>query len=151
MLYWQKSLLIILGCFNLLIFLKGWYESVKKGNPYGKAVHLGWLGMFVWGDAIIFGPFWFLTSLVTLLLQDWILFCLIISIFWLIRSAAEAIYWLNEQFSTVRRNPPETLAGHRFLKNDSIWFIYQIYWQCIVVISVITTIYLTHIWLLNRL
>lgn len=146
MLNWQKVFLVFFGCLNILALSKGWHESIKKKNPYGKAIYLSWLGIFVWGDAVIFGPFWLLVSLTAFLLKDWQLFLLIVSVFWLVRSVGETIYWLLEQFTSTKRNRPETLFGYRFFKNDSIFFIYQIFWQCITVLSLIVTIYLVHIW-----
>jgi hypothetical protein len=146
---WQRVLLLLFGCLNVFTFIKGWHESVTKKNPYGKATFLGWLGMFVWGDAVIMGLFLSLATFITLWRQDWWLFWLIFSAYWLVRSVGETIYWLNEQFSTTKHNPPETLTGHRFFKDDSIWFIYQIYWQCVSVISLIATIYFAHMWLKN--
>ena len=143
----QSNFVIIYGLISLFVSLKGWYESAKKENPFGETVYLIWMGIFVWGDATIFGIFWFLSSVVCYLLHDWLLFLLIFSVFWVVRSLGETIYYLNQQFSTVNRLPPEKLRGYRFFKNDSIWFVYQICCQCITVVSVITTIYLAHLWL----
>ncbi len=141
--------IVIYGTISLLIFIKGFFESAKKKNPFGETPFLSWAGVFVWGDAVIFGLFWFLSSLVCYFLKDWILFLLIISVFWVVRSLGETIYWLNQQFSAINRNPPEKLLGYRFFKNDSIWFVYQIFWQCITVVSIISTIYLASSWMKN--
>ncbi|MDD3999184.1 MAG: hypothetical protein PHR98_03755 [Candidatus Shapirobacteria bacterium] len=122
----------------------------KKNNPFGKSLIFFWLGIFVWGDAVVIGLFWFLISLICFLLKDWILFLLIISTFWIVRSLGEIIYWINQQFSPIIRNPPETLFGYKLFKNDSIWFIYQVFWQCAMVVSIIFSILLTRVWI-NRL
>jgi|SRR3989338_2770146 len=145
---WQRYLVLFWGLSSFLIFLKGLNESKDKKNAFGQTPYLLPLGIFVWGDATVFGLFWALVSLVVLFLKDWILLLLIISVFWVIRSLGETIYWINQQFSSVNRNPPERLIGYSIFKNDSIWFIYQIVWQCVAVISVIFSIYFAKIWLL---
>lgn len=132
---------------NLLIFLKGAYETIKKKNSYGWTLGLYPLGIFFWGDAVIFGLFWVIASAISLLLEDWNLFRLIFSVFWVVRSLGEITYWLNQQFSTINRCPPEKLPGIKLFHNDSIWFIYQICWQCVAVAAIISSIYFAKIWL----
>lgn len=143
----QITAVVIYGMISFLVFIKGFFESAKKKNSFRETPFLFWAGIFVWGDAVIFGLFWFLSSLVCYFSKDWILFLLVISVFWVVRSLGETIYWFNQQFSTLNRNPPEKLRGYQFFKNDSIWFIYQIFWQCITVVSIITTIFLASSWL----
>ncbi len=143
---WQKFLLIIWGALSLTLSIKGFNQSKVKNNVYGLTPYLLPLGIFVWGDAVIFGIFWALSSLVALFLNDWILFLLIFCVFWTVRSLGETIYWFNQQFSPIKRNPPKNLPGYKYFKNDSIWFIYQIIMQCITVISTIFTIYFAKIW-----
>lgn len=142
----QISTIIVYGLISLLAFIKGFYEVYKKNNPFGEAPFLLFLGIFVWSDAVMIGLFGFLVSLICLLIGDWILFLLIISIFWVVRSLGEIIYWINEQFSPIVRNPPETLLGYKLFKNDSIWFIYQLYWQVVMVVSIVFSILLIRLW-----
>lgn len=148
-----KLLLIIFSLFNLLTVFYGFYKCRYKAHTYGITWWLYPLGIFVWGDAIIFGLFWSLTGLLTLILNDWLLFLLIFSVFWLVRSIGETVFWLNQQFTTVNRYPPEQLLGHKIFQgkiveeNDAIWFVNQIFMQAVTVITIITTIYLTHLWL----
>ncbi len=152
--YW-KIFLSIFGLFNLFIFIKGFYQCKIKANTYGITWALFPIGIFVWGDAVIFGLFWFGVSLASLILADWLLFLLIFSAFWLVRSLGETIYWFNQQFSNINRYPPEQLIGHKIFRGkiieeyDAIWFVNQIGMQCITVITIITTIYLTHLWLIS--
>ncbi len=144
---WQKLFIILWGITSLLMFIKGFRECKDKKNAFGLTSYFTILGAFVWGDAVIFGIFWTLVSLVTLLLNDWILFLLIVSVFWVVRGFGETIYWLDQQFSSVKRNPPENFWFHKYFHNDSVWFIHQIISQCITVTSIIFTIYFTHLWL----
>ena len=147
--FWQTSVILGYGIINFLVFFKGIRESKDKKNAYGLVPYLYPLGIYAWGDAVIIGLFWFLSSFVTFLLQDWILFLLIISVFWVVRSLGETIYWFNQQFSSKSYdwNKPEKLFGHSVFHNDSIWYVYQVINQCMMVISIITTIYLANLWL----
>lgn len=151
--FYQRIFLIIYAIFNFSIFLWGVYQCRIKANSYGITWLLFPIGIFVWGDAVVFGLFWAGTSLISLILKDWILFLLIISVFWLVRSIGETIYWFNQQFTTVNRYPPKQLVGHQIFRgklleeHDAIWFVYQISHQCLTVLTIITTIYLSHLWL----
>ena len=138
------------GLLNFGAFASGYYISRYKKNPIGNTFFLYPFGIFVWGDAIVFGIFWFLASAVTLFLNDWILFLLIYSVFWLVRSVGETIYWFNQQFSEVKRMPKESVSFYKYLKIEdeyAVWFIAQIFNQSITVLSTITTVYLFHLWL----
>jgi hypothetical protein len=147
MLSWQKVLLLAFASFSLLISIRGLFECSRKKNAYGITYLLLWLGIFCWGDAVVFGLFWALAALVSFFLHDWLLFLLIIAVFWTVRSLGETIYWFNQQFSVINRYKPEQLPGFRFFKNDSIWFIYQIAMQCVTVISIIASIYFANLWI----
>jgi hypothetical protein len=143
---WQTYFISIFGVFSFIGFVKGFLESKKH-----KAYHSGWIfnliGAFVWADAVVFGLFWTLISITCLILNNWILFLLIYSVFWLVRSIGETIYWFLQQFSTINRCPPENYKIHKIFKNDSVWFVFQIFWQCATVVTIITSIYLAHFWI----
>lgn len=147
---WQRGLILLFGFLSLAIFFKGYYESRYKKNSYGL---IGWWlmpwGIIAWGDAVIFGPFWFVVSLVAFFLQDWYLFLLVVSLFWAVRSLGETIYWFNQQFSSkvYEWNKPENLPWHKIFHNDSVWYIHQIIWQCTTVISIVASIYFANSWL----
>ena len=143
---WQKLFIILWGTISLIFFIKGFIECNNKKNAFGLTPFLNIFGAYVWGDIVIFGIFWALVSAVTLILNDWILFLLIISVFWVVRSLGETIYWFNQQFSKINRNSPKKFWLYKYFHNDSVWFIHQILWQCITVISIIITIYLVKIW-----
>lgn len=143
----MQNLFLVFAFVNFLIFLKAFHECKNRNNPFGLTRWLTPLGSFVWGDALIFSLFWICVSLVSWFLNNWFFFGLAGSVFWVVRAFGEAIYWFNQQFSTIGRNPPESLPGFSFFKNDSIWFIHQIVWQCTTVIAIIASIYFAHGWL----
>jgi hypothetical protein len=144
---WQYTFLVFWFLFSFVGFVKGLNESKSKNNAYGNSHIFNLIGAFVWGDSVVFGLFWMLISVVCIYLNDWTLFLLIVSVFWLVRSAGETVYWFSQQFSTIERNPPKKLWFFKYFQNDSVWFVYQIFWQCILVISIVTTIYLADKWL----
>ncbi len=143
----ETGVVFVILIFSLIAFIKGLDQSVKKNNSNGETPHLVWLGIFVWGDGIIIGPFWFISSLFAFFLKDWYLFLLLVSVFWVVRSLGETYYWLNQQFVKNNSNYYQKLTGYRFFKNDTILFIYQIIWQCISVISIVASIYFANLWL----
>lgn len=145
---WQNQFVIAFLMANLMIFVSALYQCRYRRNGLGMTYPLVPLGIFVWADGVVFGLFWTLSSLVSLLLGDWILFLLIFSVFWLVRSVGETIYYFNQQFSTIKRVSGKALPGYSMFGDDyTIWFVYQIVAQVITVVSIITTVYLFHRWL----
>jgi hypothetical protein len=150
MVLWQQLLVATYGCLALISFIVSFRACYYYKKAYAETPLSGILfGGFVQADNVIFGMFWFLTSTGTLLLKDWLLFLLIVSSFWLVRSIGETLYWFLQQFTFHEGNPPQKFWHHRIFHNDSVWFVNQIYWQCISVVTIITTIYLANLWLKN--
>lgn len=143
---WQALFLLAYALSSLLLAVKGFYESHRKRNSFG-TVHTFVLGVYVWGDAVVFGVFWFLISIITLLLADWVLFWLIFSLFWVVRSFGETIYWFNEQHAVKKRVNIKKKYLYKYFHNDSVLFIYQIIQQCITVISLVASIYYASLWI----
>jgi hypothetical protein len=143
---WQNIFLIFLEIFSFFVFLKSFYESKYRKNVFGLTRPLLPLGIFVWADGVVLGIFWQLVSVLSLIAKSWLLFLLLVSIYWTVRGVGETIYWLNQQFSILNRNPPCTLPWQNIFHNDSIWFIHQLIWQCITVFGLLGTIHLLHLW-----
>lgn len=147
---WQSLLVLFYGIFSLFVCYKGVHESYKKKNSYINTIPLLWMGIFVWGDAVVYGIFWAMCSFAILLLNDWLLFLLLFSVYWTVRSFGETIFWFNQQFTPMKLYHAHKLPGYKFFNNESIYFIYQIICQCITVVSLIATIYLSALWLQSR-
>ncbi len=143
----QQLFILIYGLINLVVFFMGLHHSKTKQQSFVLTPLLCVFGIFVWGDAVILGLFWSMAAGIGLLLQDWYLFLLIISLFWAIRGLGETVYWINQQFSTINRNNPPQLLGHAIFHADAVWFAYQLFWQMVCVGTIITSIYLSHVWL----
>lgn len=143
----QKYFLIGYSMFAFIGFLKGFWESHKRKNTHGMDGIFNLIGAFVWADAVVFGLFWTVASIVTIILNNWLLFLLLQSVFWLIRSIGETIYWFLQQFAPLDFNSPQKFWIYKIFHNDSVWFIFQIGWQCLTVIFFITTLYLSKLFL----
>lgn len=145
---YERLVVFFFGLGALALFIKSILEITQKKNPYGK-FDLGIIyGGFVYADYMVFCAFWVTASFTIILLNDFLLFLLVYSVFWLVRSIGEALYWFLQQFSTlVHKNPPQRFFLYRYVKSDAIWFVNQIYWQCLTVVFTVTTIYLAHLWL----
>lgn len=144
----ERLIVLVFGLGSLTLFIKSIYEITKKKNPYGK-LNFGIIyGGFVFADYMVFCAFWTAVSFTLIFLNDFLLFLLVYSVFWLVRSIGESIYWFLQQFSTlIHKNPPQRFFLYRLVKSDAIWFVNQIIWQCLTVIFSVSTIYLTQLWL----
>src|SRR5690554_5830021 len=98
--WWQ---LVLVGL-SLGVSLMAIHRS-RSQQFYDDTPGLWPLGVFVWGDGLILGPFWCLSALLFLWLSSlnvvryWLLFIVI-------RSAFEVIYWINHQVVTKEYEPP---------------------------------------------
>lgn len=119
----------------------------KRKNPFGLCKYYNPLGAFVWIDVVVFGLFFSLVSLLCLIFGQWVLFWVVFSVFWVVRSIGEQIYWFLEQFASKHRNSPHTLWPHKWFKGEETWIVMQIFWQCISVVSIISSVYFFMLWL----
>lgn len=150
MFFWQQLFLVFTAVFSVVILVLSFIKS-KNGQVFSETPWLLLLGIFVWGDGLVFSLFWVIIAAACLFFNDWLLFLLTVSVFWLIRSLGEVVYWLSEQFAVNHRNEPENLRGYAIVKNDAVYFFYQIFWQCVAVVSMIATIYFAVIWIKGML
>jgi len=137
----QQSIVILFCIYSFIGFFHG-VNKCRQKNSYGISHFYLPLGAFVWIDAVIISAFWIITSLCSLLLNDWFLFLLIVSLFWIVRSCGEILYWIHEQFATIHLNKPKDLYLSRFFEGDSVWVAYQLFWQCFLVLDLFFLVYL---------
>ncbi len=140
---------IVIGLSSLVVWWLSYERVVVKKHPYGLTRALFPLGIFVWGDGLVIAPFWLSIALLTFFLPDFWFMCSAVSLFWLVRSVGETIYWLLQQFVQPNANKPHTLWGNRWYQGDAIWIGYQVAWQCISVIAGLACIYSLYRWLLT--
>jgi hypothetical protein len=144
---WQHDLVLTYSIFGFLFGLKGWYESSIKKNPYGQYFWLNFWGAFVWADAAILCMFWGIAGFIILYFNNWSLFCLLFSAFWLIRSLGETLYWFLTQFTNLNKDPAEKFFLNKFFPGGAVFFINQMLWQCISIIALLSTIYFAYQWI----
>lgn len=145
---WQQIIIAVYGLLAFTAFITCFRACYYHKKPFEETPLYGFLFTgFVRADNVVFGLFWSIISIILLILQEWILFLLILSVFWLVRALGETIYWFLQQFSPRPGNDPSKFWYFKFFHNDSIWFVNQIYWQCVTVITIISTLYLSYAWL----
>jgi len=149
MLIWQKLIILIYCLFSLGVFLKSLYECAWKRNNYQDVLLLWAVGGFVWADGVVYGLFWFLTSLVCLVLGNWALFLLTVSVYWAVRTAGESFFFFNMQFQPLEKYPPKYFALYKHFHNESVYFAFQVTWHCVTAICIVLSIYLSTIFLAN--
>lgn len=146
---WQGKIVLGVITYAIVCFLVGTYQS-KKHNYLGVSYLFYPLGAYVWADCVIFGLFFAVSFSTIYYLKNWSLFLAFYFVFQAIRTFGESIYWFNQQFSTVNRNPAKNQWPYFFFKDEyTVWFIYQIMWQCACAVSAILAIYFTYQWLHN--
>ncbi len=143
----QTILVFGWGIASFFVWIKAIQESGKKKNPYGLTPQLLPMAIFAWADGTVISIFWIVAAGLSLITNNWWLFGLMFCLFWVVRSLGETIYWFCQQFSTIERNPPKTLKGYKFFKNDAIWFVYQVAWQCVTVLAIVGSLYFAKMWL----
>lgn len=144
---WQSQFVLAVIIYSIGCLLSGVYQC-RKGNYTGVSYLFYPLGAYVWADAVVFGLFFAVSSTVIYYLQNWNLFLAFYFIFQAIRTFGESIYWFNQQFSSINRNSVQKQWPHFFFKDEyTVWFVYQIMWQCACAVSAILAIYFVHEWL----
>jgi len=138
---WQLVLLSLYAVIAVIYGIIGlWMSSRSKAHK--KFLPLNIIGAFVWGDAAILGWFWLAVVIASLISDSWFLFELIFLCFWLIRALGEVLYWFNQQFSQKELEPPEQIWFYPLFRNNSVWFIFQLWWQCITAVVIVLLILL---------
>ena len=125
--------------YSLVATVIGFYKS-KNNQTHSLAHPFYPLGIFVFADALIIGPFWVITAFFFLVYPSLVLLGLVFSVFWAVRSFGETIYWLNQQFSPIKREPPQKFLLYKLVKNDSVWFLHQLIAQVTLVVSLISSV-----------
>lgn len=93
--YFEQAFSLILLIIASLITALAIYQ-LEKGRFFEDTQYLAFFGIYVWGDALIFGPFWIISAIIffAIGIQNIIRYILL---FFAIRAYFEVIYWLNHQ------------------------------------------------------
>lgn len=120
---------------SLLIFVQA-IRRCQKGCFYDDTFVFIPLGIYVWGDALILAPFWFLIGLGMLaapfLAVTPIFFARFYLLFLIIRSAYEVVYWINHQVAQKNYIPP-LFRSFKWLGANESAILYQLLHTCAIV------------------
>lgn len=142
-LYFLLALFISLCLFSIY--------SIRTGKNTAKFIYgFGFpLGSFVWEDLFVFCIYFTVLTLIAILNSSTKIFLLGFSIFWLVRSVGETIYWFLQQF-IVPTHYPHNVSSH--LKTMHLIFgnisdqqgmiLLQVMFQVITMASIFGIIYL---------
>jgi hypothetical protein len=116
---------------GLMSFLVGRRLS-KQGQFYSDVPKpLIGLGIFVWGDALILGPFWVISTMLLLLAEASILDILRYFLaFSGLRAIIEVIYWINHQVVRKQYQPP-LFRGVAWINSEEAGILYQLLNTCV--------------------
>ena len=90
----------MIGSFLLIAGLVSFFVSLNKSKHrqfYSDTFWLIPLGIYVWGDGLVLGPFWFLAGFISIFFLDLTQSAILLLLFITIRSFFEIIYWLGHQ------------------------------------------------------
>jgi len=125
-----------LGCaalatVSLLFFMRA-IKNCQKGRFYTNTPQGFLLGIYVWGDALILGPFWLLSAVIFLILPP-VMVLRYLLLFFSLRAVYETIYWLNHQAVKAEYQPP--LFKHlSWVNSNEAAILYQLLNFCLAVI-----------------
>lgn len=102
----MQLFLTALGILFFALFYFSFRKVRNSGEVFGMIYHwMFWMGSFVWEDLMIFSLYHGLATALALIFQDVRIFVLMIGVFWVIRSAGEAIYFFLQQFHLPQHYP----------------------------------------------
>lgn len=129
-----SGFLLIFSLLTAGIFFRS-ITKVRSGKFYSDTPELFWMGVYVWGDALVLAPAWTLGLLSAAIfglnpvqMLQWVL------LFLLARSFFEVMYWLNHQAVKAEYCPP-LLRNLRSLTPDAAAITYQLAHTVVVVIT----------------
>lgn len=134
----NRKLILILGLLYFFAFIFGFF-NVANGNFSQISLLFVPLGIFIWGDSLILGPWMVLVCLWLWIKNRSTLSGLFFSLYGAARSGIEVFYALNAQFSSTTR-PWEFYWRDLFivqsLERTEVFVLWQLVFLCIFIISV---------------
>jgi hypothetical protein len=122
---------VLLGSLSLIVFWLALKKS-QKDQFLSDTFPLIWMGIFVWGDALVLAPFWFLSSIAFIWLP-WISILRWWLVFGIVREVFEVVYWLNHQASKSTYRPP-LVRNFKWLSAEQGAILFQLFAMCQVVV-----------------
>lgn len=146
-------LTIVAVIFLVYIFIS--FREVRDSNNNFEFIYpwAFWVGAFVWEDLLVFSLLHLIFVVLTFLFHDFRVGLLMISIFWLVRSMGETLYFFLQQYHEPK-GEPHGLQDHfdsfgPILGNISLqkgYILMQIIHQSVAVLSLSSIILLVINW-----
>jgi hypothetical protein len=128
-LFWWPAGVSLSG---ILISICSW-QKVRSKQFYSDTWWLWPWGVYVWGDGLVLGPFWFLVGLIFLNISG-LLQAQVIALFFALRSGYEVVYWLNHQVASRSYIPPMVRKWTHLGPNEAA-IVYQLFHTAIVCLA----------------
>ena len=148
---YNKYFLVIYFLISIILFIFSYINIHRDANSflYQLPNFIQILsGMFVFGDALIFGFFLTIACIVLFYINDYRYTLLTFLTYAAVRSAGEVIYWFLWQFGDAKGqtvgNPFSFINESLSLPN--VFILYQIFQQSVLVISIIFLFLLNKYW-----
>lgn len=120
-------LLVALFFLGLIITIQA-YKKGKENQFYTDTKILNFFSIYVWGDALVIGPFISLSAVFFVFLTPiWMLRYILL--FYALRSLIEIIYWITHQVAR-RDYMPALLRRVSWLKPNDVAILYQVAHTC---------------------
>jgi hypothetical protein len=111
------------------------WQRARKNQFYSDTPLLWPLGIFVWGDGMILGPFWVVSAIV-MGFMPWMWVLRYLLVFYAIRAGYEVIYWINHQVAQREYRPPLFRRWSWIGANEAA-ILYQLLNTCQVVAAIV--------------
>lgn len=130
---WQIFSLLLLLLSSAITYFS--YQKSKHNQFYTDTHYLIPLGIFVWGDGLILGPFWAISALLFYSFPGvWILRYFLL--FFFFREMFEVIFWILHQASGKDYEPP-LFRRVDFLDSDQSAILYQLMTMCLMILAAV--------------
>lgn len=140
----MSLILFLLSIILVLYLIISWNEVRDSQDKFEFTYHWsGWIGAFVWEDILVYSFLHLLFLLTTFLFHDLRIGLMMISIFWIVRSAGETLYFFLQQFHEPEGDPHgleihfkkmEPVLGKISMQKSYI--LMQIFHQSVVVLAI---------------
>ena len=111
------------------------------------------IGAFVWEDVVVLSGFFLLSTLFTIAVRDIRIGLLLLSCFWIVRAAGEALYQFLEQFFQPKHAPHDLTdlvrPLHRLFGDISMqkcFILLQVMWQVLCTVAIASLVLLVIYW-----
>ena len=133
--FWLSGVLGLISIYLVVLAVK----KSRSGSFYQDTHWLSFLGIYVWGDALILAPFWLLSAGLFLFFSQ-VEVIRYFLLFLVVRSLYEVLYWITHQVAKKDYRPP-LFRSIKWLGANEAAILYQLLHMCLVILGVAALIY----------